>query len=219
MFNTAEFRKLDQGASKIDGSMPLGVNEFFLLREMNHRLANTLAVLTSVLRRDFSLSASSSLQKSLDRFESRIIAFSDLHRSLMIGAASDWISAQYYVENLCKALSEALLEPIGVRCEVSADTGDLSGERCELLGLVITELVINATKHAFDERMEGRIRVDLVRKIDSWLCVVSDNGKGSKVGVPGVGSKIVNQLVRALGGSVSTSSGCNGTTVVIRCPD
>jgi two-component sensor histidine kinase len=219
MLNTAEFCKSDQCGWRTDGSVPLGVNELFLLREMNHRLANTLAVLTSVLRRDFSLSASSSLQEALARFESRIVAFSDLHRSLMIGAAGDWISAQYYVENLCKALSKALLEPLGVRCEVRADTGDLSGERCELLGLVIAELVINATKHAFDEGMEGRIRVDLVRKVDSWLCIVSDNGNGSKAGMPGVGSKIVNQLVRALGGNFSTKSGRNGTTVVVSCPN
>jgi two-component sensor histidine kinase len=219
MFNTAEYRKSDRRGARIDGSVPPGVNEFFLLREMNHRLANTLAVLTSVLRRDFSLSASPSLRESLARFESRIVAFSDLHRSLMIGAAGDWISAQYYVENLCKSLSEALLEPLGVRCEVSADKGDLSGERCELLGLVIAELVINATKHAFAEGMEGRIRVDLVRKVDSWLCVVSDNGNGSKARMPGVGSKIVSQLVRALGGNFSTKSGRNGTTVVVSCPN
>jgi two-component sensor histidine kinase len=219
MFNTAQFRKSDECGVRIDGSIPLGVNEFFLLREMNHRLANTLAVLTSMLRRDFSLSASPILQEALARFETRIVAFSDLHRSLMIGAADDRISAQYYVENLCKALSKALLEPLGVRCEVSADTGDLSGERCELLGLVIAELVINATKHAFGEGTEGRIRVDLARKVDSWLCVVSDNGNGSKAGTPGVGSKIVNQLVRALGGGFSTKSGRNGTTVMVIFPN
>ena len=218
MFNTAEFRKFDQCGARIGGSILLGGNEFLLLREMNHRLANTLAVLTCVLRRDFTLCASSSLQEAFTRFESRIVAFSNLHRSLMIGAAGDWISARCYVENLCKVLSEAILEPLGVRCEVNADTGHLSGERCELLGLVIAELVINAVKHAFNKRAEGHIRVDLVRTVNSWLCIVSDNGDGSKAGLPGAGSKIVNQLVRALGGNFATRSGRNGTTAVVSCP-
>jgi two-component sensor histidine kinase len=214
MANTEE---PDQYGSAIDGAIPLGASEFLLLREMNHRFANTLAVLTGVLRRDFNVSASSSLQESLTRFESRIVAFGNLHRFLMVGAAGDRTSVDCYVENLCKALSAAILGPLGVRCEVSADAGDLPCERCELLGLVIAELVVNAAKHAFDERVDCRIRVEFVRKLDSWLCVVSDNGDGSNVGSPGAGSGIVNQLVRALGGTFATRSGRNGTTAVVSC--
>jgi two-component sensor histidine kinase len=216
MASTVEF---DRCGARIEAAIPLGVDEFLLLREMNHRFANTLAVLTGTLRRDVYSSASSSPQESFTRFESRIVAFSNLHRILMIGAATGRTSVKYYVENLCQALSEAILGPLGVSCEVSADTGDLSGGRCELLGLVIAELVINAAKHAFDERVEARIRVEFVRKLDSWFCVISDNGDGSNVGSPGAGLEIVNQLVRALGGTFATKSGRNGTTAVVSCPN
>ena len=202
-----------------DRRAPRGVDELLFLREMHHRLANTMTVLTSVFRRDFVLSASPSLRELAQPIKSRIVAFSNLHRSLTVGVAGDRVSVQCYVENLCKALSEAVLEPLGVHCEVSADVGELSGERCELLGLVIAELVINASKHAFRERQDSQIRVEVIQKANSWLCVVSDDGDGLNAGLLGVGSKILNQLVQTLGGKVARKSGHNGTTVVVSCPN
>jgi two-component sensor histidine kinase len=103
----AAFRELDLPAPRLDGLMQRQTDEFLLLREMHHRVANTLTVLTSVLRCEFGPSASPQLQKSLARCEARIVAFGNLYRSLVVGAASDWISVQFYVEHLCKALSEA----------------------------------------------------------------------------------------------------------------
>jgi two-component sensor histidine kinase len=120
-----------------------------LLREMHHRLANSLTVLTSMLRREFALSASPELRDSLPRCEARIVAFSNWHRSLVVGTGNDWSSVRYYIEHLCVALSEALLKPLGIRCEVSVDAGELPGERCEGLGLVITELVTNSASMRF----------------------------------------------------------------------
>jgi two-component sensor histidine kinase len=201
-----------------DRPFPAEADQFLLLRELHHRLTNTFSVLTSVLRRDFALSTSPQLQLSLARYESRIIAFGNLHRSLMIGAISDCISVQCYVEHLCEALSAALLEPMGVRCEVHVDAGELASERCELLGLVIAELVTDAAKHAFRGRSDGLVRVEFHRKADGWLCPVSDNGNGSSEASPGPGSTIVGQLVRTLGGYCVKTSGQDGTSVAVTCP-
>lgn len=191
--------------------------EFLLLREMHHRVANTLMALTGVLQREFALSASSELLDSLARYEARIVALGNLHRSLVVGAASDWISVQYYIEHLGKALSEAILKPLGVRCEVIADGGEFQGERCERLGLVIAELVMNAAKHAFHDRDGGFVRVEFINGVGSWVCIVSDNGDGTEMASPGVGSKILKQLVRALGGSLARKSGRDGTSVIVAC--
>jgi two-component sensor histidine kinase len=103
----------------------------------------------------------------------------------------------------------------GVRCEVFADAGEFPGERCERLGLVITELVTNAAKHSFHGRNDGLVRVELIKRIDSWVCVVSDNGVGTAVRSLGVGSKIVKRLVRALGGKLVRKSRRDGTSVVV----
>jgi len=192
-------------------------DEFLLVREMHHRFANTLTMLMSVLRHECALSASPELRDLLARCEARIVAFGNLHRSLVVGAANDRISVQHYIEHLCEALSEALLRPLGVRCEVFTDAGEFPGERCERLGLIIAELVTNAAKHAFHGRNDGLVRVELVNTIDSWVCVVTDNGVGTTMASLGVGSKILKQLVRALGGNIVRKSGRDGTSVVVTC--
>jgi two-component sensor histidine kinase len=215
--NGTVFQEFDLPAPRTDSVVLRETDEFLLLREMHHRVANTLTVLTSVLWQELALSGSPGLRDSLARCEARIVAFGNLHRSLLVGAPNDWISVQYYIERLCGALSEALLKPLGIRCEVSADAGELPGERCERLGLIIAELVTNVAKHAFHERNDGLVRVELINRMDSWVCVVSDNGVGTVKTPLGVGSAILKQLVRALGGNLVRKSGRDGTSVVITC--
>jgi two-component sensor histidine kinase len=193
---------------------PREADEFLLLREMHHRLANSFAVLAGLLRREFA-SASPDLERSIGRCEARIVAFGNLHRLLIVGTEGDWISLRFYVERLCEALAAALLRPLGVRCEVYAEEGTLPGERCELLGLIIAELVTNAAKHAFSGRNEGRVRIEVFKAADSWVCTVSDNGIGIKMAPGASGSKILEQLVDALGGTIVRKSERKGTAVVV----
>jgi two-component sensor histidine kinase len=199
----------------MDRLVPRRSDEFFLLREMHHRFANTLMVLMSMLHDEFGLTPA--LRDSLNRCEARVLAFAKLHRSLVIGAANRHISVQSYIEALCEALSGALLKPRGIRCDVFADEGELPCQRCEQLGLVIAELVTNAAKHGFHERNKGLVRVELLNKIDSWVCIVSDNGAGASMTSAGVGSEILEQLIQALGGKLVRRTGRYGTSVTVSC--
>ena len=217
MSNSTPFPGFDLPALQTDRLVPWQSDEFLLLREMHHRLANILTVLTSALWDEFGQSESPELRISLARCEKRIVAFGNLHRALVVGAAQDWISAQNYIQHLCEALSEALLKPLGVRCEVFVDSVELPCDRCERLGLVIVELVMNAAKHAFNGRSGGLVRVALFNRKRSWVCVVSDNGVGTATASLGVGSNILKQLVSALGGTFVRRSGRSGTSVVVTC--
>jgi two-component sensor histidine kinase len=106
--------------SRAGSDVPSAVDELLLLREMNHRFANTLTLLVSQFRGDPESSESPQFRDLIARTEARIVAFGNLHRSLMVGAANTCISVQDYVEHLCRSLSEAILEPMGVCCEVAA---------------------------------------------------------------------------------------------------
>jgi two-component sensor histidine kinase len=196
---------------------PVDVEKFFLLREMNHRLANSFTVLTALMRREFQL-ASPTLRESLERCEARIVAFGDLHRLLTVGAETGWIPVQPYLEGLCEALSDALLKPLEVRCEVAADAVFFPGRYCELLGLVVAELVTNSAKHAFRGRDDGLVRIEFMSAPDTWTCIVSDNGVGASLNSNGVGSKIIATLLRALGAELVIKSGPEGTSSIVRCP-
>lgn len=193
-----------------------GNDQFLLLREMNHRFANSFMVLAGMARRECGRSGLTRLGQPLDRLETRMIAFSELHRFLAVGAESGCISAQCYIEHLCEALAEALLEPLGIRCEVSADSVLLPSEYCELIGLVITELVTNSVKHAFRGRDDGLVRIDFVNASGAWACIVSDNGIGASAASSGVGSIIVTTLLDRLGAEIAIKSGPRGTSSIIR---
>jgi two-component sensor histidine kinase len=183
---------------------------------MNHRLTNSLAILTGILRRELGPSEPPHLHALLDRCEARILALSDLHRYLTVGAQSGWVSVQLYLERLCEVLTEAVLQPLGVRCEVSADAAFMPGECCELFGLVITELVTNAAKNAFCGRDDGLVRVQFFSTTDTWTCiVVSDNGVGTSVTWTGVGSKVLAALLHALRAELVRKSGRTGTVSVV----
>jgi two-component sensor histidine kinase len=194
------------------------VSKYVLLREMHHRVANSFAVLNAILRRELRTSPSTDPQVFLDRCEARIVAFGELHRVLTIGEAVGWVPVQPYIEKLCGALAEALLTPLGVRCEVSAGPAFFPGEYCELLGLVIAELVTNAAKHAFPGRNDGVVRIQFLTTVDSWTCVISDNGVGASATSIGTGTKILATLLRALGARLVRKSGPGGTSAMVSCP-
>jgi two-component sensor histidine kinase len=191
---------------------------FLLLREMHHRFANSLTVLAITMRREFGWSVLPGHRQSLDRLETRIVAFAELHRFLIVGAETKWTSTQFYIERLCDALAEALLKPLGVRCEVSADAAFFPCEYCELIGLVIAELVTNSAKHAFRGRDNGLVRVEFLNTAGTCVCIVSDNGIGAPITSIGVGSKILAALLDRLGGEIASKSGPEGTSSMIRWP-
>jgi two-component sensor histidine kinase len=191
------------------------IDEISLLREMHHRMANTLTLLTAQLWNEFRSSMEPKVRRSLARCEARITAFGRLHRLLAVGVVSRPVEVRAYVEELCRLLSEAVLTPVGVRCQVSADEGVIPSGQCERLGLIITELVTNAAKHAFTGIDGGLVRVEVKSRSGRWLCTVSDNGKGIEMPLTNSGTRILDDIARTIGGTLFLRSAANGTSVTV----
>jgi two-component sensor histidine kinase len=87
------------------------------------------------------------------------------------------------------------------------------------LGLIVTELVINALKHAFPGHRHGSIVVTYRSANGKWSLSVSDDGIGmpaaEQAAKPGLGTGIVEALARQLGGDISVTDGRPGTVVSI----
>lgn len=186
-----------------------------LLREMHHRMAATLTLLVGILWDEFRSITTPGIRDSLARCEARIVAFGRLHRLLLVGVYDGPIAVPTYVDSLCGALSEAVLKPLGVHCEVFVNARFLPADVCERLGLVIAELATNAARHAFDGCKDKVIRVELSGTPSSWRCIVSDNGTGIKAIEPGVGSRVLDELIRLFGGRSTVTSGPDGTSVAV----
>ena len=193
--------------------------EGLVMHELQHRMANSLAILQANCRVEFARVVDPELLQSLRKHELCILRLAELHRFLSRGAGHGEIEAADYFQPLCAVLSRSLLVPISVHCETFVGDGVLDSGTCEWLGLIVAELVMNAAKHAFPGRTDGRVRVDMYAPDGmAWCCTVSDNGCGMRNACGGAGSRIVNALVQLLDGQMAVDTGLGGTTVTIQFP-
>jgi two-component sensor histidine kinase len=189
-----------------------------VLRESHHRMKNTLTLLGASVRRDFSRAGSKDMTGAVDRFERRIVAFGRLYQLLSDNDDQSLVSVEAFFENLCGAISEAVLEPAGIRCEAAIASGTLPASQCHRLALMLTELVTNAAKHAFPNKNGALIRIDLARRDGAWVCTVADNGIGATAPLQGTGSRILEGLARGIHARLHGEAGQGGTRVTIVMP-
>ena len=155
---------------------------------------------------------------AVDRLERRIVAFGRLYQLLSDNDDLTPISVEAFFENLCGALSEAVLEPAGVRCEAAIGSGTLPAWQCHRLALMLTELITNAAKHAFPNKKGARIRIEVANRGGCWFCTVADNGVGATRPLQGAGSRILEGLARSVGARMNGEAGQGGTRVSIAMP-
>jgi two-component sensor histidine kinase len=96
----------------------------------------------------------------VDQFENRILGFCKLFDLLSNEPEEEVTSVVDYIERLCGALTAAILEPTGLRCEWAIQHGLLASNKCQRLGLIVAELVTNAAKHVFPDHKAGLVRVE-----------------------------------------------------------
>lgn len=190
-----------------------------VLRESHHRMKNTLTLLGASVRRDFTRPGIKDMSVAVDRFERRIVAFGRLYQLLSDNDDLTMISVETFFEGLCGALSEAVLEPAGVRCEASIESGMLPAWQCHhRLALMLTELITNAAKHAFPNKYCALIRIEVANREGSWFCTVADNGVGVTGPLRGAGSRILEGLARSIDARMHGEAGHGGTRVTIAMP-
>ena len=127
-----------------------------------------------------------------------------------------------YLSRLCETLATSMIgdsRPISLK--VIGDGGNATSREAESLGLIVTELVMNALKHAFpNEDVVGLIIVAYERAGTNWKLSVSDNGIGKPddvfaQGKSGLGTGIIKALSQQLDAQVQTVADPTGTTVLI----
>ncbi|MEJ0023791.1 MAG: histidine kinase dimerization/phosphoacceptor domain -containing protein [Alphaproteobacteria bacterium] len=194
-----------------------------LLEEMQHRVANSLQIIASILLMKARAVQSSETRAHLQDAHNRVLAVAAVQRHLQAATGAEAIELEPYFARLCASLAGAMIpegaEPITLNVKVAS--GAVSSSEAVSLGLIVTELVINALKHAFPvARAERAIVVSFVPDERGWKLAVSDNGVGKShlvAATPrnGLGTSIVTALAEQLAASVSTSSGPAGTSVTI----
>jgi chemotaxis protein methyltransferase CheR len=196
-----------------------------LLQEMNHRVNNSLQIIASILMLKAQTVQSEETRRHLRDAHERVIAVATVQEQLRLSPFGAQIEARAYLTRLCESLAASMIadgQPVSLM--VDAGEGATTVEQAVSMGLIATELVINAMKHAFPGGTKGAIVVGFESSTSAWRLSVSDDGVGINGRLPetpvriGLGTSIVEALARQLGGRVTTSGASPGTTVSVTVP-
>ena len=193
-----------------------------LLEEMQHRIANSLQIVASIILMKARTVESEETRLHLQDAHTRVLSVVAVQRQLHAAGDGAPIEVAPYLSNLCESLAASMIgsfRPISLR--VTGEKGSASPRQAESIGLIVTELVMNSLKHAFpDDKTAGQIVVAYETAGTDWKLSITDNGIGRPDGVfaqgkSGLGTGIVKALSHQLDAQVETVSGSCGTTVSI----
>ncbi len=193
-----------------------------LLREVNHRVANSLALVASFARLQAHGLEDESAKRALAEMQGRIAAIAGIHRRLYTSADVRVVDLDAYLQSLAAELRVALDDKVRSHAiALVADSGVmLPTDKAVSLGVLVTELVTNAHKYAYPEHASGEIRVVLEKRgTGGYRLIVEDDGVGwNGTGAPkgtGLGSRIIGAMAATLQTSAVYDASHAGTRVVL----
>jgi two-component sensor histidine kinase len=193
-----------------------------LLLELQHRVANSLQIIASILLLKAQTVQSEETRLHLRDAHRRVMSVAAVQQQLLASGHVDLIELAPYLSRLCETLAASMIgDSRPVVLKVQAEDRAASSNEAMSIGLIVTELVINALKHAFaDDRPDGLIVVAYDVSGANWRLMVSDNGIGRPAGdlqatTPGLGTSIIEALAKQLDAEVQISMVPQGTSVSI----
>ncbi len=199
-----------------DRAEKLAQQRAVLLREVNHRVANSLQLIASLARLQEGAVRDPAARHALEVVCNRIAAVAQVHRRLYTSDDVNRVALDEYLRGLLQEIGHSVG---GTDIGLEAEPLTVPTDRAVSLGVIVTELVTNALKYAYPGDMRGPIRVRLSAEAGTGWLLVQDEGVGAAPGGSsgtGLGRRIVESLSASLGGTVETQSGPGGTTVTIR---
>lgn len=201
----------------------MATHQTLLFKELQHRVANNLASISSMLRlqrRQIERDPSSALAV-VDSADARIELMGRVHRQLYDPAARQ-VSLRDQIAHVLRQAKD-VSGASHVDIDVDAIDANMAVDRLMTLMLLVTEVVTNSIKHAFVEGQAGRVSLSLERIGDRRLrLVIADNGRGlvasasgDAPGRPrGLGTTIIRGFAAQLNGKVEVIDDAGVTTIV-----
>lgn len=191
-----------------------------LIREMNHRVGNSLQLVSSLLNMQASAHPDPAIKSALATAIGRVMAVSQVHRRLYTSDDVHTVELDLYLGGLIEDLARAV-EDDGPdeRITFDIDRAATRPDRAIAIGVIMTELVLNALKYAYPDG-SGGVRVSGRSVGREFALTVEDDGVGSgdgaKASGTGLGRRIIQALATKLGGRIEQDSLHRGTRITIR---
>jgi two-component sensor histidine kinase len=170
----------------------------FLLREIHHRVKNNLqAVLALIRLQQLPVEAREDMSR-------RIAAMIAVHQQIYETDQFERVEVAPYTTKLVRDIASGYDAPVSIELKLQSLTVDR--EQALPLGMIINEVVSNSFKYAFSNRSDGKLSVELREEDDTLFLVIRDNGPGIEAfaRTGGMGSKLIANFVRQLGGQFTT---------------
>ncbi|WP_420477756.1 histidine kinase dimerization/phosphoacceptor domain -containing protein [Brevundimonas sp. FT23028] len=188
----------------------------FLIREVNHRVQNSLTLVSSFLGLQ-ARQADTASQTQLLEARRRVRAVSMVHSRLYRAETGSTVDLERYFVELIDDLGASVGADWSAQLEHDLTPVAIEAGRAVTLGLILTELIINAQKYAYDGA-PGPIRVRLEEDGHALRLVVEDSGKGGHTVGQGFGSMMIGSLVTQLNGRLDYRYGAPGLHAVLKAP-
>lgn len=189
-----------------------------LLQELQHRVANSLQIIASVLMQSARRVQSDETRTHLYDAHNRVMSVASLQKQLSISRVGD-VELRSYFSDLCLSIGASMIRDQNeLLLKANVDDSVATANVSVSLGLIVTELVINALKHAFPGQRAGHITVDYQSSGPAWTLSVTDDGVGMPAAgssQPGLGTSVVQAISKQLDATVEVSNTSPGTRVAV----
>jgi two-component sensor histidine kinase len=193
-----------------------------LLREITHRVKNSLAIVASMLKLQAADVEDPGLTRHLEDAAHRVSAVAKAHERIHQGDGTDRLDLGIYIEQVCRDLNDAVAH---CNIEVEAEHGiDILTDRAIPIALIANELITNAAKYAYQSQPSGNIRVRIARTDDGRVDLsIRDEGDGLPADfdprlAAGLGMRIVRAFSQQLDAEIAVRRLDPGTEFVVSVP-
>jgi two-component sensor histidine kinase len=178
-----------------------------LLAEVNHRVANSLTLVASLVKLQANAVADRAAKQALGETQARIYAISLIHKRLYSSGDVRFVALDEYLAGLLDHLETSMrAEGLGASLRYELEPLRLPTDASVNLGVVVTEWVTNAFKYAYPDQL-GQVRVRLKRHDGERAeLVVEDDGVGRNEAAvakgTGLGTRIVKAMAATMGAEI-----------------
>jgi two-component sensor histidine kinase len=197
----------------------LAAEREMLLREVNHRVGNSLQIIASLLHLQANSSNQEDVKAALTNAMGRVAAVAQVHRRLYTSHDLKSVLLNQYLDALLDDLRRSAEGNRMSRLTLKSVPVEIDPDRAVAVGIVVNELVMNAVKYAYPD-CAGPIHVDLKVEGDDIVLAIADDGVGlnatSDPRSTGMGQRIVSAMATKLEADVTPDPNHAGTRIVVR---
>ena len=206
----------------------LAAQQAVLLREVNHRVANSLQLISAMIGLQSRRIEEPEAREVLRRAAERVDAVALVHRRLYTSNDVEFVDMDQYLENLVSEFRRALAPDGGSsRIELTTEPVRVETDKAVSIGLIVNELVTNALKYAYAGREPGPVRIGMTQAGQGLRLCIEDDGVGYPTADAalhprpkgtGVGAIIVRSTAETLKATITHDPNWPGTRFVLDVP-